>query len=228
MFMPLGIGSLKLIKMEIEMADKSMQSPKGIVKNVLVKIDRFVFPVDFLILEIIEDEKIPIILGRHMPAIVHAKVDVYGKRMTLEVGGEEITFKANEIMSIPLSGNVCIINQVHELQEFDLEEFLNYDELIQGNSFEYDDLSPVGKFDVFVDFEENDQGIGMETEDSNRELNFIDLVPWKENNSNTSMQPIQPRFLEASTRVHHRNPYNLQHAKSGLLTFTLSLTQAPQ
>ena len=62
------------------MVDKTMQSPEGIVENVLVKIDRFVFPVDFLILEITEDDKTPIILGRPMFATAHAKLDDFTKK----------------------------------------------------------------------------------------------------------------------------------------------------
>ncbi|GKE02721.1 hypothetical protein Tco_1390704, partial [Tanacetum coccineum] len=45
--------------MVIEMADRSMQSPKGIVENILVKINKFIFPVDFMILDIVEDNKVP-------------------------------------------------------------------------------------------------------------------------------------------------------------------------
>ncbi|GJR21398.1 putative reverse transcriptase, RNA-dependent DNA polymerase [Tanacetum coccineum] len=78
LFKRLGLGSLKLIKMTIEMADRSMQSPKGIKENVLVKISNFIFPVDFIILDIMEDENAPIILGMPMLATAHAKIDVYG------------------------------------------------------------------------------------------------------------------------------------------------------
>ncbi|GJS70846.1 putative reverse transcriptase, RNA-dependent DNA polymerase [Tanacetum coccineum] len=58
LFNILGLGSLKPIKMTIEMADRSMQSPKGIKENVLVKISNFVFPVDFVVLDIMEDENV--------------------------------------------------------------------------------------------------------------------------------------------------------------------------
>ncbi|GKE73913.1 DOF zinc finger protein DOF5.7-like protein, partial [Tanacetum coccineum] len=75
----LGLGNPKLINMMIEMADISMQSPKDIVKNVLVKIHNLIFLVDFVILDIIEDDKVPIILGRPMLATAHAKIDVFGK-----------------------------------------------------------------------------------------------------------------------------------------------------
>ncbi|GJR73126.1 retrovirus-related pol polyprotein from transposon TNT 1-94 [Tanacetum coccineum] len=54
MFKRLGLGTPKLYNMVIEIADRSMQSPKGIVENVLVKIDKFIFPVDLVILDIVE------------------------------------------------------------------------------------------------------------------------------------------------------------------------------
>ncbi|GJX80472.1 hypothetical protein Tco_0328621 [Tanacetum coccineum] len=90
LFKRLGLGSLKPIKMTIEMTDKSMQSPKGIKENVLVKISNFVFPVDFIILDIMEDENVLIILGRPMLATAHAKIYVYGKKISLGVESVEI------------------------------------------------------------------------------------------------------------------------------------------
>ncbi|GJV75371.1 putative reverse transcriptase, RNA-dependent DNA polymerase [Tanacetum coccineum] len=90
LFKGLGLGSLKPIKMTIEMADRSMQSPKGIKENVLVKISNFVFPVDFVILDIIENENVPIILGRLVLATAHAKIDVYSKKISLGVGNDQV------------------------------------------------------------------------------------------------------------------------------------------
>ncbi|GJZ98941.1 putative reverse transcriptase, RNA-dependent DNA polymerase [Tanacetum coccineum] len=76
-FKRLGLGNLKPIRMTIEMADRSMQSQKGIKENILVKISNFVFPVDFIVLDIMKDENVPIILDRPMLATAHAKIDVY-------------------------------------------------------------------------------------------------------------------------------------------------------
>lgn len=50
--------------MTLQFADPSVKRPYGIVEDVLVKIDKFVFPIDFVILEMPEDEEIPLILGR--------------------------------------------------------------------------------------------------------------------------------------------------------------------
>ncbi|XP_050918524.1 uncharacterized protein LOC127135944 [Lathyrus oleraceus] len=60
----LGIGTIQDTRMTLQFTDHSVRRPYGIVEDVLVKIDKFVFPVDFVILEMPEDEEIPLILGR--------------------------------------------------------------------------------------------------------------------------------------------------------------------
>ncbi|GKE93358.1 retrovirus-related pol polyprotein from transposon TNT 1-94 [Tanacetum coccineum] len=86
MFKRLGLGTPKPISIMIEMADMSMQSPKGIVKNDLVKIDKFIFPMNFVILDIMEDNNVPIILRRPVLATAHARIDVFGRKVSLEIG----------------------------------------------------------------------------------------------------------------------------------------------
>nr|GEV32970.1 MAK10-like protein [Tanacetum cinerariifolium] len=73
MYKRLGMGKLEPINMVIEMADNTKCTPKGIVENLLVKIDKFIFLVDFVILDMVEDFRIPIILGRPLLATTHAK-----------------------------------------------------------------------------------------------------------------------------------------------------------
>ncbi|GKC22501.1 hypothetical protein Tco_1024651, partial [Tanacetum coccineum] len=59
----------------VELADKTVKYPKGIAENVLVGIGKFVFLVDFIILDIPEDAKVPLILGRPFLSTRHAKID---------------------------------------------------------------------------------------------------------------------------------------------------------
>ncbi|GJW92257.1 hypothetical protein Tco_0169810, partial [Tanacetum coccineum] len=89
MFKSLGIGKLEPINMVIEMADDTKCIPKGIVKNLLIKIDKFILPIDFVILDIIEDFRMPVILGRPLLATAHTKVDIFRKTVSLEVGNEK-------------------------------------------------------------------------------------------------------------------------------------------
>ncbi|GJS41576.1 putative reverse transcriptase, RNA-dependent DNA polymerase [Tanacetum coccineum] len=119
LFKRLGLGSLKPIKMTIEMVDKSMQSLKGIKQNVLVKISKFLFSVDFIILDIMEDENILIILGRPMLASTHTKIDVYDKKISLGVGQDQVVFKINKKESHGSISPICVINEFDKTQEFD-------------------------------------------------------------------------------------------------------------
>ncbi|GJW63604.1 zinc knuckle CX2CX4HX4C containing protein [Tanacetum coccineum] len=75
----LGTGKLEMIKMNIELTDNSKCILKGIVRNLLMKIDKFILPIHFIILDVLEDFRMPIILGRPLLTTAHAKIDVIQK-----------------------------------------------------------------------------------------------------------------------------------------------------
>ncbi|GJW56995.1 putative reverse transcriptase domain-containing protein, partial [Tanacetum coccineum] len=133
MFKRLGLGNPRPVNMVIEMEDRSMQSLKGIVENVLVKIYKFIFLVDFVILDIVEDNKVPIILGRPMLATAHARIDVFEGKISLEVGKEQVIFNANEEDTLITVSPVCVIKFFDMIDDIDrpgdLEEFLMNDNL---------------------------------------------------------------------------------------------------
>ncbi|CAH9074071.1 unnamed protein product [Cuscuta epithymum] len=60
----LALGPLKPTRMCIQLADRSVKYPQGIIEDVLVKVDKFIFPVDFVILDMDQDREVPLILGR--------------------------------------------------------------------------------------------------------------------------------------------------------------------
>ncbi|XP_076951353.1 uncharacterized protein LOC143624666 [Bidens hawaiensis] len=62
----LELGELTPTRMSLSLADRLVKYPRGIIENLLVKVDKFVFPVDFVVLDIEADEKVPIILGHLM------------------------------------------------------------------------------------------------------------------------------------------------------------------
>ena len=62
--------------MTLQLADRSITYPRGIVEDVLVKVDKLIFPADFVILDFEEDKKIPIILGRPFLATGRTLIDV--------------------------------------------------------------------------------------------------------------------------------------------------------
>ncbi|PWA85724.1 hypothetical protein CTI12_AA120600 [Artemisia annua] len=91
LYRKLELDKLTPTRMCIELANKSTQYPKGVAENVLVKIDKFIFPVDFVIIDMKEDIDIPILLGRPFLATAHAMIDVFNKKNSLEIGKEKIT-----------------------------------------------------------------------------------------------------------------------------------------
>ncbi|GKD06688.1 retrovirus-related pol polyprotein from transposon TNT 1-94 [Tanacetum coccineum] len=58
----LGLGILSHTRLTIELADRTIKQPRGIAENVLVRIGKFIFPIDFIILDIPEDDDVPLIL----------------------------------------------------------------------------------------------------------------------------------------------------------------------
>ncbi|GJW59799.1 reverse transcriptase domain-containing protein [Tanacetum coccineum] len=93
-YLNLGLGKLAHTKLRVELADRSVKYPKGIAENVLVGIDKFTFPVDFIILDMPEDINVPLILGRPFLSIAYAKIDVFKRKFTLRVKEEKIIFKS--------------------------------------------------------------------------------------------------------------------------------------
>ncbi|GKB88928.1 reverse transcriptase domain-containing protein, partial [Tanacetum coccineum] len=92
----LGLGDLIPTKLIIELADRTVKRPKGIVENVLVGIDKFTFPGDFIILDIPEGFKTPLILIRHFLSTAYAIINVFKAKITLSVGNDKIFFKSNK------------------------------------------------------------------------------------------------------------------------------------
>ncbi|GKB46046.1 putative reverse transcriptase domain-containing protein [Tanacetum coccineum] len=111
-YLNLGLGKLAHNKLTVELADRTVKYPKGIAENVLVGIGKFVFPVDFIILDMPEDIKVPLILGRPFLSTSSAKIDIFKRKITLRVGEEKIIFKSlrrdqvDDLMTIIEEGKV--------------------------------------------------------------------------------------------------------------------------
>ncbi|GKE30247.1 putative reverse transcriptase domain-containing protein [Tanacetum coccineum] len=119
------IGSTKLI---VELADRPMKHPKGIPENVIVRIDKFVFPIDFIVLDMPEDIKNPLILGRSFLSTAHAKIDVFKRKITLRVGNDKVVFKSDKPTSNIIEKVYAL--SLREKMELDLEARLMGEALI--------------------------------------------------------------------------------------------------
>ncbi|GJT34519.1 hypothetical protein Tco_0924938 [Tanacetum coccineum] len=124
MFARLDLGELKPTRMCIELASKSTQYSRGIAENDIVKIDKFIFPVDFVVLDMEEDHKISIILGRPFLATAHAMIDVFNKKITFEVGNKTITFDIEKSMkfSTPEDDSCLSIDMEMRMMKLNITE----------------------------------------------------------------------------------------------------------
>ncbi|GJX02398.1 mitochondrial proton/calcium exchanger protein-like protein isoform X1 [Tanacetum coccineum] len=133
-YLNLGLGELAHTKLTVELADRTVKSPKGIAENVLVGIGKFVFPIDFIILDMPEDIKMSLILGRPFLSTAHAKIDVFKRKITLRVREEKIIFKSIK-PTRSLIKRVYMLS-LRERMELDLEARLIGETLVLNRSLD--------------------------------------------------------------------------------------------
>nr|GEU33352.1 reverse transcriptase domain-containing protein [Tanacetum cinerariifolium] len=92
----LSLPELTSTQIILELTDRSMTRPAGIAKDVFVKLGKFHFPTDFVVVYYVVDPRVPLILGRTFLRTERALIDVYGEELTLHVDDEAITFKVGQ------------------------------------------------------------------------------------------------------------------------------------
>ena len=124
----LSLGELTPIAITLQMADRSMAQPEGILEDVLVKVGKFVFPVDFVVMKMEEDTQVPLLLGRPFLATGAALIDVQKGELTLRVGDEAVQFNINRSLEHPnVKSDSCMAVRNTSL----LNDELNSDCIIQ-------------------------------------------------------------------------------------------------
>ncbi|XP_070018323.1 uncharacterized protein [Nicotiana sylvestris] len=89
------------------MADRTMKRPLGIIDDVLIQVDKFILPANFVILDCEVDYEVPIILGRPFLDIGKDLVDVEAGELTFRVGDEKVVFHVCKSMKQTNSFEVC-------------------------------------------------------------------------------------------------------------------------
>nr|XP_009770388.1 PREDICTED: uncharacterized protein LOC104221097 [Nicotiana sylvestris] len=100
-FRKLELGEMKDTGVSLQLADQSTKRSKGIIENILVRVDKFVFPVDFIVLEMEENNEVPLILGRPFLATGRAIIDVHQGQLILRVDKERVIFDMQKMMKFP-------------------------------------------------------------------------------------------------------------------------------
>ncbi|GKA15915.1 reverse transcriptase domain-containing protein [Tanacetum coccineum] len=92
----LSILELTPTQMILELADRSTTRPASIAEDVFVKVGKFHFPTDFIVVDYVVDPWVPLILGKPFLRTARALIDVCGEELTLRVDDEAITFKVGQ------------------------------------------------------------------------------------------------------------------------------------
>ncbi|KAH9686698.1 hypothetical protein KPL70_014461 [Citrus sinensis] len=128
----LNVGALKETGVIIQLADRSNAYPDGVLEDVLVQVNELVFPVDFYVLDMEEDNSsnsVPILLGRPFLKIARTKMDIHKETLTMKFDREVIEFHMYDAMKYSNEEHsvfsVVIINPiVHEVFYLDVEDSL--------------------------------------------------------------------------------------------------------
>ncbi|GJZ42774.1 reverse transcriptase domain-containing protein [Tanacetum coccineum] len=137
----LQLSGLTETKMVLELADRTISKPTGVAENVFVKVGKFYFPADFVVLDFIADPRVPLILGRPFPPplTAHALFDVYEGEITLRNDDQSLTLKCGDAPSISY-------NNLESLKKVDLIDVTceEYSQEVLGfsDSVAYNNLSP--------------------------------------------------------------------------------------
>ncbi|KAK4270868.1 hypothetical protein QN277_019636 [Acacia crassicarpa] len=91
-FKQLAVGEARPTTVTLQLANCSIVLLEGKIKDVLVKVDKFIFPVDFIILDFETDQDVPILLGRPFMATSRTLIDVEKGELTMWVNNEQVTF----------------------------------------------------------------------------------------------------------------------------------------
>ncbi|GKA10782.1 reverse transcriptase domain-containing protein [Tanacetum coccineum] len=89
----LSLPELTLTRMTLELAERSVAHPKGVAEDFFVKVGKFYFLADFVIVDYDVNPRVPLILGRPFLRTERALIDVHDEELTLRVNDEAITFK---------------------------------------------------------------------------------------------------------------------------------------
>ncbi|KAL0403700.1 UNVERIFIED_CONTAM: Retrovirus-related Pol polyprotein from transposon.6 [Sesamum radiatum] len=103
-FKSLNVGPLKETGVVIQLADRSIVYPEGVLEDVLVQVNELVFPADFFVIDMREDNSpnsTSILLGRPFLKTARTKIDVHNGTLTMEFDGEVIRFNIYESMRYP-------------------------------------------------------------------------------------------------------------------------------
>ncbi|GJT93924.1 reverse transcriptase domain-containing protein [Tanacetum coccineum] len=167
--------------MTLELADRLITKPIGIAEDVYLKVGKFKFPADFVVVDFDADPRVPLILGRSFLKTGRALINVFEGELTLRVGKEAVTFNLDQTSRYSSNYDDMTANRINVI-EMDCEEYsqevLGYSNVItSGNPTPYYDpivstssptLTPFGDSDFLL--EEVDAFLALEDDPTSPEV----------------------------------------------------------
>nr|GEW60212.1 reverse transcriptase domain-containing protein [Tanacetum cinerariifolium] len=151
----LSLRELTPTRMTLELADRSITHPKGVTEGVFLKVGKFYFPTDFVVVDFEADPRVPLILGRSFLRTGRALIDVYGEEITLRVNDKVVTFNLNQTTRYSSTYDDMLINRIDVIdvaREEYAQEMLGADKLpvIIAKDLKDDEKSPLKDYKPMV------------------------------------------------------------------------------
>ncbi|GJV07776.1 reverse transcriptase domain-containing protein [Tanacetum coccineum] len=177
----LSLPKLTPTCMTLELADRSISQPIGIAEDVYIKVGKFQFPADFVVVDFDADPRVPLILGRSFLKTGRALIDVYEGELTLRVGKEAVTFNLDQTSRYSSNYDDNSVNRIDVIdmacEEYSQEVLGFSDVIASGNPTPYYDpivstssptLTPFGDSDFLL--EEVDAFLALEDDPTSPEV----------------------------------------------------------
>nr|GFA06222.1 reverse transcriptase domain-containing protein [Tanacetum cinerariifolium] len=164
----LKLPTLNDTKMVLVLADRTISKPTGVAENVFIKVGKFYFPADFIILDFVADPRIPLILVRPFLSTAHAIINIFEREIIIRQNQQSLTIQCSDISSVKK------IEQINKI------EFINAGG-IDSESEEIEDFL-------------KDDSIQFGVEDSL--FNMDKGILFLEKNGSQSSEPINDNFLD--------------------------------
>ncbi|XP_074298320.1 uncharacterized protein LOC141629175 [Silene latifolia] len=117
-FKKLDLGDLKPTRVSLQLANRSVKFPIGVIEDVPLVVGKLIIPCDFFVMDMPEDNHVPIILGRPCLATGGELIDVKSGKLSLQVGKEKVEFELTKSMEAPFFGDTyCIVDILENLTE---------------------------------------------------------------------------------------------------------------
>nr|GEV62244.1 reverse transcriptase domain-containing protein [Tanacetum cinerariifolium] len=142
----LKLPTLNDTKMVLELADRTISRPTGVAKNFFVKVGKFYFPADFVVLDFIADPLVPLILGRPFLSTAHVIINVHEREIIIRQDQQSLIIQCGDILSIKKVEQVNKIDFINaggiDFESEEIENFLNEDSIpfgVEDSPFNMDD-----------------------------------------------------------------------------------------